>query len=242
LARVRVLVAVTVVVSPGRRSKTTRQNIATEPRCPQQGRGARSGTSAASNGPVVAWRVPLLGRGRSGPRGLSRLGRCHIDNHNDVDGDRPVRSRWSSLAGGRSGPIQRAAPVASVVGVYHVRLPVSDVLRSRDWYESVLGFEPVLDYEEEDRLVGVALKHPSGVRLGLQLEPKRAPALRGFAVLSLRVSAMTDLEAWSAHFDRLGVEHSAIAAGHPGYGLEVADPDGICVELHTIGHSTTNDA
>jgi catechol 2,3-dioxygenase-like lactoylglutathione lyase family enzyme len=141
-----------------------------------------------------------------------------------------------------SSPLGQGPPVASVVGVYHVRLPVSDVLLSRDWYLDVLGFEPVLDYEEEDRLVGVALRHPSGVRLGVHLDPERALALRGFAVLSLRVSTRADLEAWSAHFDRLGVEHSVIAEGHPGFGLEVADPDGICVEFHTIGHPTTDDA
>jgi catechol 2,3-dioxygenase-like lactoylglutathione lyase family enzyme len=148
----------------------------------------------------------------------------------------------ASPEGGQGAPTRRETPVASVVGLYHVRLPVSDVLLSRDWYASALGFEPVLAFEEEDRVVGVAMKHPSGVRLGLHLEPRRARALRGFAVLSLRVSTREDLEAWSAHFDRLGVEHSVIAAGHPGFGLEVADPDGICVELHTIGHPTTDDA
>jgi catechol 2,3-dioxygenase-like lactoylglutathione lyase family enzyme len=148
----------------------------------------------------------------------------------------------SSPEGSHSSPTRRGWPVESVVGIYHVRFPVSDVLLSRDWYASVLGFEPVLAYEEEDRVVGVALRHPSGVRLGLHLEPQRARALRGFAVLSLRVSTIADLEAWSAHFDRLGVEHSVIAAGHPGYRLEVADPDGIWVELHTIGHPTTDDA
>jgi len=141
-----------------------------------------------------------------------------------------------------SGPLGQEPPVASVVGIYHVRLPVSDVLLSRDWYARILGFEPVLAYEEEDRVVGVALRHPSGIRLGLHFEPDRAPALRGFAVLSLRVSTMADLQAWSAHFQRLGVEHSGIAAGHPGLRLQVADPGGICVELHTIGHPTTDDA
>jgi len=153
-------------------------------------------------------------------------------NQNDMDP--------SSPEGGYSSPTR--ALFASIIGVYHVRLPVSDVLLSRDWYASVLGFEAVLDFEEEDRLVGVALKHPSGVRLGLHLEPHRAPALRGFVVLSLRVSTQADLEAWGAHFRRLGVEHSVIAAGHPGFALEVADPDGICVQLHTIGHPTTADA
>jgi catechol 2,3-dioxygenase-like lactoylglutathione lyase family enzyme len=130
----------------------------------------------------------------------------------------------------------------SVVGVYHVRIPVSDVLRSRDWYAEVLGFDPILDYEEEDRLVGVVLTHPSGVTLGLHLEPDRIPALRGFAILSLCVNTTSELHQWSAHFDRLGVDHSSVTAGAPGNRLEISDPDGICTELHTTGHPTSDDA
>jgi catechol-2,3-dioxygenase len=34
-------------------------------------------------------------------------------------------------------------PVATIDGVHHVKLPVSDVGRSRAWYERVLGFELV---------------------------------------------------------------------------------------------------
>ena len=30
-----------------------------------------------------------------------------------------------------------------VAGIHHIKLPVSDVARSRAWYERVLGFETV---------------------------------------------------------------------------------------------------
>jgi catechol 2,3-dioxygenase-like lactoylglutathione lyase family enzyme len=49
-----------------------------------------------------------------------------------------------------------------ITGLHHIRLPVTDVLRSRDWYGEVLGFEPVLDLEEEDRLLGTSCSIPSG--------------------------------------------------------------------------------
>ena len=173
------------------------------------------------------------------------------DHHGDVEDagraeDLNRQSHWPDVPGpatddqGQS--LASTALAESVVGVYHVRIPVSDVLRSRDWYANVLGFDPVLDYEEEDRLVGVVLTHPSGVTLGLHLEPDRIPALRGFAILSLCVNTKADLNRWSAHFDRVGIDHSSLTAGPRGTRLEITDPDGICTELHTRGHPTSDDA
>ena len=142
----------------------------------------------------------------------------------------------------RDGPGDRDAASASVCGLHHVRVPVSDVLASRDWYMEVLGFEPMLDYEEEDRVVGVALEHPAGLTLGLHLAPGRVGALKGFAVVALAVPGRDDLEQWAARLDALGVEHSGLEAGHLGWSLDVPDPDGILVQLHTAGEPTADDA
>ncbi len=122
-----------------------------------------------------------------------------------------------------------------------MRLPVSDVLRSRDWYQEVLGFNAILDFEEEDRLVGVALEHPGGVNLGLHLEPERAQSLRGFALLALRVT-VDDLERWAQYLDQLGVEHSPILKTDTGQSIRVADPNGIVIQLHTPRHPVPDEA
>ena len=120
---------------------------------------------------------------------------------------------------------------------------MSDVLRSRDWYCDVLGFEPILDYMEEYRLVGVAVQHPVGVTLGLHLDPERAAALRGFAVVALRVADPGVLRDWSRRFDGLGVQHFPAVADHAGgWSMELVDPDGIGVQFHTVGHPTADDA
>ena len=131
--------------------------------------------------------------------------------------------------------------VASMRGLHHVRVPVSDVLRSRDWYMEVLGFEPMLDYEEEDRVVGVALEHPTGLTLGLHLAPERAAAMRGFAVVALAVSTREDLEHWVARLDAARVEHSEVKPGHLGWCLDVVDPDGVLVQLHTADEPSVDD-
>ncbi len=136
----------------------------------------------------------------------------------------------------------RSNRIPALVGVHHVRLPVSDILRSRDWYLDVLGFEPVLDVEEEDALIGVVLQHPCGITMGLHLDLRRADALSDFAAVALCVGDRDELEGWCCHLDSLSLEHSPVIEGHIGYAVQVPDPDGILIELHTSGHPSADEA
>jgi catechol 2,3-dioxygenase-like lactoylglutathione lyase family enzyme len=121
-------------------------------------------------------------------------------------------------------------------------VPVSDVGAARAWYAEVLGLDPVLDYEEEDRIVGVALAGGDGIAVGLHLDPVRARALAGFCVLALEVRDQGTLGAWVERLDALAVAHSGIREGHLGLYLELADPDGIVVQLHTAEHPSADEA
>jgi catechol 2,3-dioxygenase-like lactoylglutathione lyase family enzyme len=136
------------------------------------------------------------------------------------------------------------APVAApvVVGLHHVRLPVSAVMRSHDWYIDVFGFEPRLRLEEEDNVVGVVVAHRGGPTLGLHYAPERARALDGFCSIALSVGDVDDLVQWCTRLDGLGVRHSAPAEGHLGWYVEVPDPDGHIIELHTIGEPAADEA
>jgi catechol 2,3-dioxygenase-like lactoylglutathione lyase family enzyme len=63
-------------------------------------------------------------------------------------------------------------------GFHHVKLPVSDVARSRDWYQRVLGFEVVIEFVEDDVLMGVALADGAeSLSIALRHDPARAAAL-----------------------------------------------------------------
>lgn len=128
----------------------------------------------------------------------------------------------------------------TVLGFHHIRVPVSDVPASREWYVEVLGFEAVLDYEEEDRLVGVVLRLPAGGTIHLHEQPDFARALKGFAILALSVRAVADLEIWSDRLDDLGVDHGGITVGHSGWFLHCLDPDGLQVQLHTLEQPTAD--
>jgi catechol 2,3-dioxygenase-like lactoylglutathione lyase family enzyme len=129
-----------------------------------------------------------------------------------------------------------AAGFSPLVGLHHVRIPVSDVDRSSDWYTWVFGFEARLLLEEEDRLVGIVVCHPSGLTLGLHRAPDLARALRGFCPLAFSIGTADELTQWCSHLDSLGVKHSAPTEGHLGWYVEVPDPDDVIIGLNTFGN------
>ena len=125
-----------------------------------------------------------------------------------------------------------------ILGLHHIRLPVSNVLVSRDWYAQNLGFLPIL-LEEDEEVTGAVLAHPCGVVIGLHAAPEQARALRGFAIVGVVVE---DVGEWASHLDALGIAHSDLDDAHLGSCLEVADPDGIVLELHTGVQPSAHDA
>ena len=119
-----------------------------------------------------------------------------------------------------------------LAGLCHVRFPVADPWRSRDWYANVLGFVPLLDVEVETGLVGVVLQHRCGLVLGLHHDPVRATALSGFALVGLAVDGRQALTCWTEALDEQGVSHGPVEEGHLGWYFDVPDPDGIAVRIH----------
>lgn len=135
---------------------------------------------------------------------------------------------------GRSDAGNGLSPISSLVGgVHYVRLPVRDVWASRDWYVAVLGCMPILDLEEESEVVGVVVRHTSGLTIGLHRDAERAAALAGFSVLGFAVNGPVGLGPLARALDRLGVPHDPPAEGHLGEYLDVPDPDGIIVRFHS---------
>lgn len=119
----------------------------------------------------------------------------------------------------------------SLSGVHHIRLPVMDVEASADWYRTIFGFEILLYEEEETMGVGAVLRHPSGVLVGLhQVDAAVLTALEGFSILGLTTD---DLSAWVDELDRLGATHGQVTRSSVGQFVEVIDPCGTVVQLHT---------
>jgi catechol 2,3-dioxygenase-like lactoylglutathione lyase family enzyme len=118
---------------------------------------------------------------------------------------------------------------------HHVKLPVADLSRSRDWYTSVLGLRVEIEFVEDGVLRGLALADASGrLRLALRLDAVRAGALAGFDPIALEVPKREDVEAWRDRLDDLGQAHGGVVTGHNGGSVLVGlhDPDGIEVRLY----------
>ena len=120
-------------------------------------------------------------------------------------------------------------------GFHHVKLPVADLIRSRDWYTSVLGLRVEIEFVEDGVLRGLALADATGrVRLALRLDPARAAALAGFDPIAVEVPKREDVEAWLDRLDDLGQSHGGVVTGHKGGSVLVGlhDPDGIEIRLY----------
>ena len=131
--------------------------------------------------------------------------------------------------------VQHDWAAGTVSGLHHVKLPVSDVGRSVDWYGGAFGFTRAWEHREDGELHGAALRHPdSGLQLALRRDPQRSAALAGFDTLCLAVGTRSDLDAVLDRLDERGVAHGSPFTGRGGDAVDVPDPDGHLVRLHTL--------
>ena len=120
-------------------------------------------------------------------------------------------------------------------GFHHVKLPVSDVARSRYWWLRVLGFEADIEFVEDGVLMGVGLADAFGsVGIALRHDPERAAALAGFDAVALRVPTRAEVADWRSRLDGLGEPHGGVVTGHRGGSVLVGlhTPDGTEIRLY----------
>lgn len=127
----------------------------------------------------------------------------------------------------------------ALTGFHHLKIPVTDVARSLDFYERVFGIKVTLSFSDDDGvlrgLVG-ELPNLGGTLLALRDNPELAKALSGFDPISFAVQTKADVEEWAAYLDQLGIPHKPIAEAAIGYILIFNDPDGL--ELHIYSWET----
>ena len=131
-------------------------------------------------------------------------------------------------------------------GIHHLRLTVTDVDRSREFYTSLLGFDVAVDSPPDDDPSAPAMREVLWggcvmVRgsLLMGLRPVAPPGDRfdedrvGLDHLSFSVSSRDELDRAVRLFDERGVPHGEIKTleGFGIYVLPFRDPDNIQVEL-----------
>jgi glyoxylase I family protein len=138
---------------------------------------------------------------------------------------------------GSMGPVGLAS-----TSIGHVRLTVTDIERSRQFYESVFGWPVLLEVpdnaDEATRnqlsfLYGGVVYDLGGTLLGLRpvatdrFHEDRA----GLDHIAFRLGSKAELDAAAAHLDEVGVEHEPVKDIGPSYILQFRDPDNIALEL-----------
>lgn len=131
----------------------------------------------------------------------------------------------------------------ALAGVHHLKLPVRDLARSREWYETRLGYRVAVEFVEGGVLMGYVLHHPDGgPDLGLRLDPPRAEAAAGFDYFAIGVPDKAHLERLAERLTALGETHAGVHFATIGWILPLLhDPDGHEVRFYTVQHHTVLD-
>lgn len=125
----------------------------------------------------------------------------------------------------------------------HVRLTVTDIVRSRAFYDRVFGLPVAFELpegaddatrEQLSFLFGGVIYQLGDSLLGLRpvAEDRFDEDRVGLDHLSFRVSSRAELDASAALLDNLGVSHAGVKDIGAGWILEFRDPDGIALELY----------
>ena len=119
--------------------------------------------------------------------------------------------------------------------IAHVAVTVSDINRSRDWYNTLLGSKPLLD--EDTGPFHHVVWRMGGTLLGIHQhagKPVEGPASEfaaGLDHIGFGCASRAELEQWEARLNELGITHGGIVDAPYGSGLSFRDPDNIPLEF-----------
>jgi glyoxylase I family protein len=135
-------------------------------------------------------------------------------------------------------------PFVASSGYSHVRLTVTDIERSKTFYDQVFGWTVAMDEsahvnepgvrDSPERLFGgVVYLTPSGTLFGLRPASSDSfdPNRTGLDHVSFLVESRTDLEEAQKALEEAGVEHGEVKDIGPIAILSFSDPDGVQLEL-----------
>jgi catechol 2,3-dioxygenase-like lactoylglutathione lyase family enzyme len=125
---------------------------------------------------------------------------------------------------------------ATLVGIHHVKFPVTDLARSRAWYEELFGLTPEIEFPDDDGVVRGVAYEPTDAGVAIALRENRAVArgIAGFDPVSFAIADRAAAEGWIARLDELGIEHSPVIDATVGWLVVFHDPDGTELHLYSV--------
>src|SRR5262249_56694653 len=109
------------------------------------------------------------------------------------------------------GRVMSVSDIPALAGVHHLKLPVTDLARSRDWYQTRLGYQVVAEFVEQGQLMGYAMTHSNGgPALALRLDPDRARAAAGFDYFAIGVPDKDAIGPLADRLTALGEQHARV--------------------------------
>lgn len=129
-------------------------------------------------------------------------------------------------------------PRPEIMGIHHIKLPVSDLARSLDFYERLMGAAriPAFDHKNPDGSVYAYICDVPGLgtKMELRLNPKHAEAQRRFDPITIAVKDRAMLGRWIARLDALGIDHSKEIVAIQAWLVTFDDPDQHRLRLYTL--------
>ena len=132
------------------------------------------------------------------------------------------------------------ADVPGMEGIGHISLTVTDIGRSVEWYQRVLGLTKMMDEQHPGGYAEILMTPDFQVIIGLHHHDGNegesfAEQKTGLDHVGFNVADRAALEAWVARFDELGVEHGEIEEAPYGALVAFRDPDNIQLEMLSLG-------
>ncbi len=127
------------------------------------------------------------------------------------------------------------SPIA-LAGIHHVRLPVSDLAISTQFWADLLGYEVNFEFPGPDGPAGVALKHPDGgPNLVLWHDPVLAELSARFPWFAIGCRSAAQVRELKEKLDERGIANGGIQDAFVQIKLPfVEDPDGHLVGFYVV--------
>jgi catechol 2,3-dioxygenase-like lactoylglutathione lyase family enzyme len=134
--------------------------------------------------------------------------------------------------------MQGSAMGIGMTKVKHVKLPVTDLQHSVDWYCRLMDLALAHEFIEDGEVRGAALTSEEGgfsIALRLRHHCSGAPDLSGFDVVAFEMSSRESLSGVQERSAGLGAECTAVQDRGPDQAVvDVTDPDGTLLRFFWV--------